>query len=121
MPAPKTSARKTARTTQPQFLGTSHVRHTGSIIMTLAVELPSSSGTSYVHTLRSWSRVGQPRCGRGRMRAAAALDVLLKAEPEWREGALRRAARPLHSASVPRRGSSKKSYLTGANASSLKR
>src|SRR5215210_1575675 len=86
MPATKTSARKTVRTTQPQFLGTSHVRHTGSIIMTLAVELPSSSGTSYVHTLRSWSRVGQPRCGRGRMRAAAALDVLLKAEPEWREG-----------------------------------
>jgi hypothetical protein len=38
MPAPKTSVAKIARTTQPQFLGTSHVQHTGSIIMTVAVE-----------------------------------------------------------------------------------
>ncbi len=38
MPAPKTSVGKKARTTQPQFLGTSHVRHTGSTIMTVAVE-----------------------------------------------------------------------------------
>src|ERR687895_2668169 len=37
MPAPKTSVGKKARTTQPQFLLTWHVRHTGSTIMTVAV------------------------------------------------------------------------------------
>src|ERR687894_2263679 len=44
MPAPKTSVGKKARTTQPQFLGTSHVRHTGSTIMTVAVGLALALG-----------------------------------------------------------------------------
>src|SRR5215210_3748540 len=53
MPAPKTSAGKTARPTQPQFLGTSHVRHTGSIIVTLTVEgsFPETSFASWHHAL----------------------------------------------------------------------
>jgi hypothetical protein len=39
MPAPKTSVGKTVQATEPQFLGTSRVQHTSSIIMTVAVDL----------------------------------------------------------------------------------
>ena len=45
MPAPTTSVLKTVRTTQPQFLGTSHARHTDSTIMTVAVNETGHSTT----------------------------------------------------------------------------
>ena len=42
MPAPKTYVRKTVKATEPEFLGTSRVRHTGSTIMIDAVGEMSS-------------------------------------------------------------------------------
>jgi hypothetical protein len=47
MPAPKTSVDKTVQATEPQFLGTSCLQHTGSTIMTDAVDL--------ICQMRHWS------------------------------------------------------------------
>jgi hypothetical protein len=58
MPAPKTSVDKTVQATEPQFLGTSCLQHTGSTFVTDAVHERRSPACSSCYSLPPGGAIG---------------------------------------------------------------